>query len=197
MNLITCSMKQSKKMIIMLSLIMSPSFAAVISITPSTTEVMIGNQFCADILVTDPGVNAIPGAFDLNIQYDPSILQFQEYSLIGGISDNAVLDLSVGLTNPGEVNICGLSLLDNYDNTLNTFKLASVVFKAIGEGTSILGLSNVTLANYFGEAINTVVQNSSVQAVPESSSTVLMSLGIFCFVVVLRTGIYRGSRKPV
>jgi hypothetical protein len=188
MNTIKYSVKHVKKLIVILSLITVPSFAAVISIKPSSSEVMIGSLFSADILVADLGANEIPGAFDLNLKYDPTILQFKEYSLtneLGSISDTLALDLSAGLTNQGEVNISSVSLLDNIENKPNTFKLAAVVFKAVSEGTSVLEFSNVTLGNYFGDAISTVVQNSSVQAVPEPSSMALFCMGIFSFAGVL------------
>jgi len=188
MNMIKRSMRHAEKFIIMLSLIITPSFAAVISITPSTSQVSTGSQFCADIMVADLGVNEKLGAFDLNLQYDPSILEFTGYSLtneLGSISDNLALDLSSGLINQGEVNISGLSLLDNLDSQLSTFKLASVVFNAVNQGTSILGFSDVTLGNYFGNAIGAVIQNSSVQAVPETSPMALISMGIFSFAGII------------
>jgi hypothetical protein len=184
MNMITCSLKHAKKLIITLLLIITPLFSAIISIKPSTSEVLIGSQFYADIMVEELGINEMIGAFDLNVQYDPSILYFNEYSLtneLSGVTNSNVLDLSVGLTNPGEVNISGLLLLDNFDSSLNTLKLASVIFSAVNEGISTLGLSDVTLANYFGDAISTVIQNGSVQSVPEASSMALMCTGLVCF----------------
>ncbi|NLD93637.1 MAG: PEP-CTERM sorting domain-containing protein [Fibrobacter sp.] len=184
MNTIKCSMNHVKNLIIILSLITVPSFAAVISIKPSSSEVMIGSRFNVDILVEELGENEMIGAFDLNLQYDPSILQFQEYRLtneLGSISDNSALDLSAGLTKQGIVNISSVSLLDNSYNQPNTFKIADVVFNAVDEGTSVLGLFNVTLGNYFGDEISTVIHNSSVQAVPESSSMALFGMGIVGF----------------
>ncbi len=188
MNTIKCSMNHVKNLIIILSLITVPSFAAVINIKPSSSEVMIGSRFSVDILVEELGVNEMIGAFDLNLQYDPSILQFQEYRLtnnLGSISDNCALDLSAGLTKEGIVNISSVSLLDNFNNQPNTLKIADIVFNAVHEGTSTLGLFNVTVGNYFGDEICTVIQNNSVQAVPEPSSMALFGMGIFGFGGVL------------
>ncbi len=184
MNTIKFSMNHIKNLIIILSLITLPSFAAVISIKPSSSEVIIGSRFSVDIMIEDSGVNEMIGAFDLNLQYDPSILQFQEYRLaneLGSISDNRALDLSAGLTKEGVVNISSVSLLDNFYNQPNTFKIADVAFNAVHEGTSALGLFNITLGNYFGDEISAVIQNSSVQAVPEPSSMVLFGVGIIGF----------------
>lgn len=169
-----------KSVLIGLTLLSSQLFSAVISITPASSEVYIGNSVDLDIMVSGLGVYEDLAAFDLDFNYDPSILQFMNYSLsdnLGSVLNDEALDLS-SLNYPGLLNISSISLLGNLETQPDAFKIATVTLKGIAKGVGNLSLSNVLPGDSFGEIISAETRDASVSSVSEPPSMIFFASGI-------------------
>jgi hypothetical protein len=181
--------------IAVVALLTSHSFAALINITPTSTDVNVGNNVTVDIVVSEFAVNEKLSAFDIDLGYDSSVLALSIYNLtsgIGSLTAGELIDLST-LIAPGQLNLSGLSLLENFSFQESAFKLASVTFSAITEGTSALTLTVNALGNAFGEPLysSLTIKNGSVNSVPEPSTVILFCTGLFLLAIVsLRKRVY-------
>lgn len=173
------------------------AISATINFNPSTTTIFLGNTFNVDVVISDLGNGSAPslGAFDFDVNYDPTVLSFS-----GGIFGTG-LDLfglgSISGVTPGatSVNFFEISLDSEIDlNALqpDSFVLVSLAFNAIAVGNSQLSFGINDFADGAGDRllINGIPGNalvSSASSVPEPAGVWLMGLGsVFFYIVKLR-----------
>ncbi len=193
-----------------MTLFISPADAVTIGLDPSSQTVM-GRNFYVELTINGLGEFEAPslGAFDLDISFDPSIVRFRRAEYGDPFFANDQLDpLGTGgtLTQTtkgfGSVNLLETSLVDV--ETLNDFQLpeftlAMLFFDALAPGTSPLNI----LINELGDAegnslydfrdasgspltIETASGSVSVSLVPEPSTLLLLSAGLFGSVFLRR-----------
>ena len=166
----------------------SQSWALSLAFTPSSASIGIGDAIDMGIVISGLE-NADLGAFDLNINYDSTILSFNTYSLGDGLGDIAAGDAddwSFGDDGLGTINLAELSWLLDLSSQPDTFTLATVSFTGTGTGTSPLSFSNVILSDDLaGELIATteggsisVSSGGGAAPVPEPATMFLMVTGL-------------------
>ena len=123
--------------------------------------VLVGNQVDVGVVITELGDGGAPslGGFNIDIGYDPTIIDFTGYVLgpyLGDISLGQAQDLSSGEYSSGVINIYELSfllgnaLVDLYgwgppyldDIQPSSFTLATLTFDTLSLGSSPLNISS-------------------------------------------------------
>ena len=167
------------------SLAVAPVLAApIVSIQPSAKSVSVNDTFSVDVAIAD--VTDLYG-FQFDLAFSPTVL--------------AVIDITEGtfLSSGGEATVFIQGFIDNNAGTI-TFTadtlvgaisgvtgsgiLASVSFQALGEGSSVVELSNIvlldsTLSDIAFNSENGTVNVESMTAVPLPSTLLLFLSGIF------------------
>lgn len=115
-----------------------------VAIDPPSQTVEVGQPVTVDILVTGldaTGVQEIVSAFDLDVRYDPAILELSGATFGIGLGNGTSSSLQDSASTPGVVDLAEVSLLS--DAALESmqpgsFRLATLSFNAIKKGTSPL-----------------------------------------------------------
>lgn len=151
--------------------------AQTVSVSPTHTNVTVGDSFSVDILATGFPDMIFGGGF--NLAFDPTILK------LDGIVIPASWEFAVstGLLDPAAGTVS-----DVYFNTFSApikgdFLTASLKFTAIGGGTSGIALSespSFPFGNEFANAVAVTYVDGSVAVVPEPNSLTLLLAGIAC-----------------
>lgn len=163
----------------------NPVWAISLSFNPFAQSVGAGASFEVDLVIS--GLENVDlGAFDVDISFDDSILQFKSYTLcneLGHLSWEAD-DWSLGDLGNGTVNINEVSWLWDLSSQSDSFTLARLFFTGLNTGTSDVtsGLmySRVVLSDAFGLELVTDVESASVTIapVPEPGTLMLFAAGI-------------------
>ena len=136
------------------SMYMGPSSATLLSFSPSTNTVNVGDTFDDDVVISDlyaaNGSREIVSAFDLDVLYDPTVLNATGVAFgtsLGLITSTDPFDLFsdawifTGLS-PGRVDFGESSWLPNADlltlQPNDSFTLATLSFVSLAEGFSTL-----------------------------------------------------------
>ena len=157
--------------------------AAVISIDPVAQDVKLHSSVTVDINISGLAAGAAPslGAFDIDLNFDPTILSFSSATFGAGLDPvgigtfNGATDFGGGLLNLFEVSLTPTVFLDLFQS--DAFTLAQVTFEAIGAGLSDLGLSVLALSDGDGNSIGAETVGATV-SVPEPSTLALLGLGL-------------------
>jgi hypothetical protein len=177
--------------------------AALLSLQPDTTFTSNGDTVSLDLVVSGLG-NFGPdslAAFDVSVNYDPSLLSFSDYSLgslLGDLIGFTALDVSGGDTGGGEVNVAEISLLlpaslDALQS--DEFILASLSFDVFNPGpdaiTNLNILGGATLSDANGRALLVTTGGpATIHIVPLPGTLWLMVSGLVGWRVTRRV------RKP-
>jgi hypothetical protein len=184
-------MRQS---IIVMSLLtwMGSALAATIELQPVTQNVTLGAQTIVLLKISGLGNGIAPsiGTFDIDLQFDPAILTFDNAVFGNQLDVLGLGDIQVVTPVLGVVNLFELSL--DFESDLDTlqapeFTLATLVFESFGTGTSPLALSLNALGDAAGnsldaELIDGAITVSEASIVPEPSYLSIVA-AVFAIIV--------------
>jgi hypothetical protein len=180
--------------------------AGIISIDPLTQTVGLGSSINVRVQISGLGAFSAPslGAYDLNVSFNPLLLQFLGATLGDPILGDQLDLLGLGsiqsvTPSAGSVGLFELSL-DSIDDLSNlqssSFVLGTLSFQTIGLGTSSINIGVNALSDAYGDALTSGIQNGSVivnaSAVPEPNSVLLV--GSLAGVLVLGRGFRQRMR---
>lgn len=168
-----------------------PAQAAILKITPASQTVQLGDLATADIQISDLGNKTSPalGSFDINVGFDPEILQFQN-AIFGDISLGNQLDLfgfgtSSGLlSSVNQINLFEVSfdLIDDLNSLqADEFTLARLIFKTLQTGDSPLIFSDIILGDANGDPLAAVLREGEI-TVEDPAQIPTPSLGLFSLI---------------
>lgn len=166
----------------------SPSNAITIGIDPASQTAAVGSTVDVDLYISGLGNGTAPslGAFDIDVVFDPVILDFT--SVVFG-DQLSILFGSIQSTAPGigTVNLFEVSF-DTID-TLNSlqapdFILATLTYEVLAPGTSLISVSPIVLSDAFGELLSaeTASGQISTASVPEPATGLYIGLCLLAIV---------------
>lgn len=160
--------------VIGLSLFAAQSFAALISVAPSEQLVNPGDVFTADIVVSELTDAEDVAALDVDLGFDPEVLQLVSVSFTDALGIVDIETFSGTIEQPGLVNLSSVSLAGDFSAQATSFTFATATFKAIKQGSvSELSLSNVVAGDFYGNDLAMSSKNGSV-TVPEPAGVTLL-----------------------
>ena len=164
----------------------STAEAVTISLVPNANSVPVGGLLAVDVVASDLGGSAV-AAFDVNVDFDPSVVTFE--SIVFGTG----LDLGtfgsstdVDAETVGQVNVYELSFELTEDlETLQpdgAFTLFTVLFKGFGAGANgLISVSPLSIASAAGDAMAAVARSPisvGVTPVPLPAAAWLLMSGL-------------------
>ncbi len=147
-----------------------------ISLTPASQTIGVGQSATAHVNLSVTGQEQLFG-FNFGLAYDPAVLSFNNLAFGPALSGYLT-----GFTPPsagsGLVTFDGaLDLFSTTGLTAGTYKLASVFFEGIGQGTSPLALSGEVL-DMDPQANLVPLRADASVTVPEPGMMLLFGLGV-------------------
>lgn len=170
-----------------LFLISSNASAITLSYNPYASSVIVGQSIDIDIVISDMESDYL-GAFDFNINYDDSILTFDDYTLgsqLGDISSGDADDWSFGDMGGGIINLAELSWLWDLSFQPDSFTLATLSFTGNSIGSSSLSFSDVILRDDGGSPLSANLESGSVDvtaSIPDPATCLLLFSGLIVMV---------------
>ena len=159
--------------------------ALTLSFSPSSVSAGIGDSVGVDVVVSDLGTDLV-AAFDLDVLYDPSVLQATSVVFGVHLGDPGLFEAftDFDLATSGLVDFAEVSLLDAAQlAALQTspFPLATLQFDVVGAGASTLAFrfdGDNLLYGPTAEPLDVVARDGSVVAVvPEPTAALLFAVG--------------------
>lgn len=158
--------------------------AATITLVPAWPTVGASNAIAVDVVISGLGEGAPPtvAAFDLDVTFDPALLQIVSVDFGWDVFPDAALSDWNLLAGPTRVDLAGASLFD--DATLDAYQPASFVlatlhFFALTPGVAPLAISQAVLAATGGGALARDLVGTSIEIlVPEPGTATLLALGL-------------------
>lgn len=174
---------------VLLSSALTSASAAVLSLQPPAQAVLPGAPVQVTLTVSGLGAGTAPslGVFDLDLLYDPAVLQFDSVSFgdptlgdqldLMGFGTVTWVDSAVaGIVNHFELSLDSPGDLDFLQ--AGAFTLSVFHFTALAPGVAALDLVIHSFGDSLGDPLATSVTGSSVTVVPEPAATGLaMALG--------------------
>lgn len=174
--------------------------AAVLAFLPAVQSVSVGSPVQVALTVSGLGDGAAPsvGVFDLDLTYDPGILQLNAVSfgdpVLGdqldllGLGAVTAVDSSVaGLVNHFELSLDSPGDLDSLQAT--SFTLSVFSFTALAPGVSALGLTINALGDSLGDSLSASITSGNVTVVPEpATGGLVVALGAIALLGIRRIG---------
>ena len=150
------------------------AFAQSLSVVPTSSMVQIGDDVVVSIDASGLGDGIAPsvGVFDIDLAFDPGLLQFTSADYGTGLDVLGLGSIRTTTEGVGSINLFELSL-DSADdlNGLQSgaFAFATVTFRALTAGSSPLSLTVNAVGDGDGAALLFAVTNGqvTVSAVPE------------------------------
>lgn len=178
-------------LVIGLSMAASHSWALAIRFDPVVSTANVGQLLGIDVWVDDVDPTLGIGAYDFTVQFDPSVVAVNSTAAL------APLGFSTGqlvTTAPGSVAFAEVSFEapgDLLALQTGSFRLASLVFDALGVGTTTLSFVGMVFADVYSNilAVDSATALINVTAlpvgVPEPGTVLLLGLGIFAIAFAL------------
>ena len=184
--------------------------AVTLDLTPLDQSVTVGETVSIDVQISGLGNMTTPSlqAFDLNINFDPTLLSFS-----GATFGDPVLGDLVGLPDPLNlgpvmgtddsilgvvaINEVSFALPDDFNIQPDSFILATLDFVATSPGTSNLGLDVVDLVDTAFQPIPVmgIPGSATVTATARSVTTPEPGFDIFGLTLLLGWGAYSLAQK--
>jgi hypothetical protein len=176
-----------KTIVSLIALIVAHSSASaniVISLSPASQSIGVGDSASMDIVISGLNAFAAPGvgAFDFDLTYNPSVLSALSVSF-GNHLDLGIFGSfqSFDLSSPGAIHLDEVSLESTSDLLQNqpaSFKLATLNFSGAGPGSSSVTFASAILSDATGETSITpnlvgadVLVSGGSASVPDTAST--------------------------
>ena len=164
----------------------SISQAMTIELNPETQNVTVGNDFSVDTVITGLTAGGDPslGAFNIDINYDSSILGFNSLEFGDSLIVNMGSSYSDYSSTPPTLNVyASADPLYDFATQPDSFTLFELDFNAMAVGTSYLDLtvnallddSQASLLQY-ASWVDPI--NRSIVIVPEPSALLLLGSGL-------------------
>lgn len=163
----------------------APASAVSIALAPATVTPEPGATFAVELRVAGLGEGAAPslGAFDVTLSFDPAAVAFTSVSFdefLGTIPAQAFADFTPGA---GTLALASFSLLPTAALDAlqpGSFRLATIVFEAVGAGPSAIDVTAALLGDGFGGrlALATAPIGVQVQPIPEPAAALAFGLGL-------------------
>ncbi len=152
--------------------------------SPATANLQLGEVLVLDVQLTDLPAAADLSFFDIDVVYDPAVLQFDSSSLGNALGDLALgeaVDTSLPPdTTQGLINLSVLSLLTALPAQPDSPVLGQLRFTAAGLGQAGLGFGFVGLEDMAGQPVSAVALDAAVSVVPEPATAWLWGAGLAC-----------------
>jgi|GEM_PF-3288631 len=164
--------------LLLLTFHLSPALA-IPTVSIGDYEVVVGETFTVDVLISGIEATQPLNAFEFDIDYDPAILTAIS------IADAGFLPSPLGLPplvvesdiNPPDVNYALATI--GWGGGVGSGTLAAIVFQGIALGTSGLDLNDVILSAPGGVQITPIsIEDGSASVVPEPATLFLLSSGL-------------------
>lgn len=170
-----------------------PATAITIEFIPPSQSVSVGSTTTVDLVISGLVDNAAPslGAFDLDVGFDPSVLNFSGAALGNQLDLFGLGTINGVISGIGTVNLFELSLESVADlDTLQagSFLLATLSFDALASGSSALSITLNALGDSSGNPLDAEIVGGtigSVGAVPEPASLPLIGIGILSMIALV------------
>lgn len=164
-----------------------PASAITIYFDPASQFVSVGSTTTVDVSIAGLTNGAAPslGVFDLDIGFDPVLLDFQGAAFgdqldLFGLGNSQGITPGVGTVNLYEFSFDAAADLDSFQAP--SFVLATLSFNVLSTGNSPLSLLVNALGDSLGDplAFDAPIAGNitSVSAVPEPTSLALIGIGI-------------------
>lgn len=172
------------RLIVLVALVSYPASAAVVvKIVPPSQNALVGTAVSLQVAISGLGAAGPPavGAYDLNIGFDPTVLQFTG-AVFGDPTLGDQLDpLSLGTVSSATPGVAAIDVfelsLDSVSSLNNlqapAFALVTLTFQATGTGTSPVTININALSDASGNALTGTTQNGSVTISQPSPTPVL------------------------
>jgi hypothetical protein len=178
--------------------VMPRAHAIAIQLQPLDTDALVGDVISIDVFVSGltsgEAGSEIVSAFDLDLLYDPTILNAASISFGAGLGVADVATFTSSVFSSGRIDFANVSLLLNDELDLlqgDSVLLASLTFSAIGIGQSLLSFDSLTSPGidlvgrdpftrlpigFAGSALVTIGERPT--SVPEPGMLALLALGL-------------------
>jgi hypothetical protein len=174
-----------------------------VSVFPSSQAVTLGSLVNVALEVAGLGAQAAPslGTFDLNLDFDPTILSFNSTvfgdPILGDQLDPTGLGNTINFSSPGSGTVELFDLSLDTASQLNglqpaAFILGSLAFDTIGAGTSPLNVTINAMGDADGNSLSAGIQDGSlgVNSAPEPRPVLLVAVAVIVIVISTRRSYY-------